>query len=182
MSAYAGYEAYGDEAYGDEAYGDEAYGDEAYGDEAVLPFRRRPAQPRQPYVPPSTAGTGPVTQQQLQTALASVRSDMTKNAAAITSLGNQLDVTRRRASRDLKTIRDESRNTTMLLALLPLLTGDQSTTDPLTSLLPLLIIMGGYSTSSGGGGLFGGGGSGGGQDMTMMLVMVLALSGGLNRP
>jgi hypothetical protein len=176
MSAYAGYEGYGDEGYGDEGYGDEGYGDEGYGDEAVLPFRRRPpAQPRQPYTQPPSAPGGPVTQQQLDRALSGVRADMAKNAAAITSVGRQLDVVRGRTSRDLKTIRDESRNTTMLLALLPLLTGDQ-TADPLTALLPLFIIMGGYS-SSGGGGLFGGG-SGGGQDMTMMLVLVLALSGG----
>ncbi len=168
MSGYATYEAYGDEAYGDEAYGDEAYGDEAYGDEAGVPFRGR--------------GTGnTVSQQQLQTALAGVRSDMAKNAAAITSLGRQVDVSRGRTSRDLKTIRDESRNTAMLLVLLPLLTGDSSSTDPMKALLPLMIIMGGFSTSSGGGGGLFGGGAGGGQDMTMMLVLVLAMSGSFHK-
>jgi hypothetical protein len=182
-----------DETY--EASYDEAWGDpEAYEPEARGRARPSPARPPGNYVPPQPATSQYVTQQQLQTALAGVRQDMQKNATAISAIGSQVDALSTRTRRDIGRLRDEFKNTTQMLMLLPLLTQQKSLTVPrdiagvggapgaapaipantklatasdgFSAMLPLLLLSGGL----------GGGSTGGsGQDNNMMML-VLAMT------
>jgi hypothetical protein len=157
-------------------------------------FRGRtpaPAAPTRPYTPPPTTPSNFVTKPELERALGGVRSDMQKNAAAIRSVGQQVDALSSRTRRELAAFRNESRNTTQMLALMPLLAAPRPVTvsadvndvdnnraipagtrlatveDGLTSVLPLLAIGGGFGGA--------GGGQQGGMDPMMMLVLALSL-------
>ena len=181
---------------------DETYWREAFeADEGLEPeapsFRRalRPASPRRSYVPAQTTSNY-VTQTQLQTALAGVRSDMQKNATAIRAAAAQISTVGKRVTTETTKLRDESRNTTQMLALIPLLTQSKpldaptsnvnisdvdggtfeipagtkiaTASDGLAAMLPLLLVSGGFGPS--------GGTSGSGMDNNMMmLVMAMML-------
>jgi biotin operon repressor len=179
----------------------EAWGDpEAWEPEAPRRGggRRAPARPPRSYTQPQQTGQY-VTQKQLQDALAGVRSDMEKNAAAIRSVGSQVDALGTRTRREIAGIRNEMRNTAQMLAIIPLLTQGQSATvaksgtlgtqilpagtqvatasEGISAILPFLLIGGIGSgsqngTSGSSSGMFGG-------DNSLLLVLALTL---MNRP
>ena len=115
---------------------------------------------------------------------------MQKNARAITATGAQIDALSTRVRRDIGRARDEAKNTTQMLALLPLLTQKTLTTaddvdspdgkikvipkdtklavaqDGIGAILPLLLISGGLGGTSSGQS---------GQDNNMMML-VLAMT------
>jgi hypothetical protein len=185
-----------DEAAYDEAAYDEGWGDDAYEPEARGRGRGRPAPapPRSGYVPPPQPTGQFVNQLEFQKSLNAVREDMQKNARAITAVGSQVDALGTRVRREVVRTRDESQNTTQMLALLPLLTqksltvtqditstdseGNETTqipqgtklsepADGIAAILPLLLISGGLGGSSSSGGSMGG---------NNMLLLVLALT------
>jgi hypothetical protein len=181
-----------DEAAYDEAAYDEAWGDEAYEPEARGRGRGRPAP-----APPRGGGYAPggqgqwVNQVDFQKSMNAVRDDMQKNARAITAVGASVDALSTRVRREITRTQNESRNTTQMLALLPLLTqktlttsadltaNDGTTTvipqgtklaespDSIGALLPLLLISGGFGGTSSGPS---------GQDNNNMLMLVLLLT------
>ncbi len=181
-----------DEAVYDEAGYDETWGDEGYEPEARGRGRGRPAP-----APPRGGGYAPGTQGQwvnqveFQKSMNAVREDMQKNARAITAVGSQIDALSTRVRREVNRAQSESRNTTQMLALLPLLTQKSLTTsaditakdgttpiipkdtklslasDGISAILPLLLISGGL------GGMSGSSGSG---DQSNMLMLVLLLT------
>jgi hypothetical protein len=171
--------------------------------EAIRPGSRRraPASPRRPYAPQTPSPGNYVTKQEFQTALDGVRSDMRTNAAAIRSVGTQVDSLATRTRREIAGLRNEFRNSAQMLGLLPLLAAPKQvgptgadvldtnrnvaipagTTlarppEGITQILPLLLLSGGF------GGGAGGSGSntsqqGMGMDQTALLVLAVALSG-----
>lgn len=186
-----------DEAAYDEAVYDEAWGDEAYEPEARGRGRGRPS-PAPPrgggYAPSPPATSQFVNQVEFQKSMNAVREDMQKNARAITAVGSQVDALGSRVRREVSRAREEARNTTQMLALLPLLTQKSLTTsqnidavgndgkptgtvipagtklalspDSIGAILPLLLISGGL----------GGASSSGGSSDNNMLLLVLALT------
>jgi hypothetical protein len=188
-----------DEAAWDEAAYDEAWGDEAWEPEARGRGRGRgrgrpaPATPRGgSYSPTPQATSQFVNQVEFQKSMNAVREDMQKNARAITAVGSQVDALSTRAQREIGRARDESKNTTQMLTLLPLLTqksltvsrnidvvdSENKTTtvipqgtklsvapDSIAAILPLLLIGG-----------LGGSSSGGSSQDNNMLMLVLAMT------
>jgi hypothetical protein len=180
-----------DEAAYDEAGYDEGWGDpEGYEPEARgrgRGGRPAPAPPRGGYAPPPATGQF-VNQVQFEKALNAVREDMQKNARAITAAGSQVDALSTRVRRDIGRARDESKNTTQMLALLPLLSQKTLTTtadidapdgttnvipkdtklsvgqDGIGAILPLLLISGGLGGTSSGQP---------GQDNNMMMMVLM---------
>jgi hypothetical protein len=157
-----------DEAY-DESY-DEGY-DESF-DEAGEDWRRlrRLALPRTAPVPQRPTSR-PVTQAQLQMAVNRLDGYINRNSAAIRRVDGSVASLGRNVRQQTKTL-SSTRDAILLLPLLQPLFADNPT---LGVLFPILLLGGLGGSQSGGGGLFGG-------DSSTMLILVLALSGGLNRP
>ncbi len=170
-----------------EDYGEDYSEDysEDYGEDYSEAARtRRPLSLARPAPPPQRPTDRPVTQTQLQMAIAGVNRSITKNSTAIASvnhtvgrIGNDVRQLRKESTttrRDIGTLRDA-------VVLTPLLASTFSGTgsNPLLgALLPMMMVGSiGDSGSASSGSMFGGGGGGG--DSMMMMMMVLALSGAI---
>lgn len=167
-------EAY-DESY-DEAY-DEAY-DEEYDEAVRSPFIRL-ARPQSPPVRPTDR---PVTQAQLQMAIANVNKSVRTNSAAIASVNRTVsrigrDVTQSRRTvantrNDISTLRDA-------VIMGPLLAGTIGSQNPLMSALAPMMLVGSIGSDQAGASansrpnMFGGG------DQMTTMIMLLALTGNL---
>jgi hypothetical protein len=159
--------------------------------------RTAPASPRRPYAPTQPSPGNYVTKQEFQSALGGVRSDMQRNAAAIRSVGTQVDSLATRTRREIGELRNEFRNTSQLLGLLPLLAAPKTVTttanivdvtnqtqipagtklaqasEGIGQILPLLLLSGGFGGGSSGSSNQQGGM---GMDQTSLLVLALALA------
>jgi hypothetical protein len=170
-----GAEAY-DEAY-DESY-DEGY-DEGYNGEAM--FRPRGVATARPTPLPPRPAERPVTQAQLQMAVNKLNGDINRNSGAIQKVNTGLTTLGRDVRRQGGTLKDARKDIGLLrdaIVLLPLLTSSLGTTNPaLSAIFPMLMLSGVGESGAGGSGGSGGGMLGGDQ-MTMMML-VLAMSGGL---
>ena len=187
---------------------DEASFDDSFEDafDGELEEARRAARPGARPVPTAPRGSAyrarpsntqaPVTQPQLQAALARVGQQINTNSAAIKTVDgrvrtvaseqDRLSATQRRETaerkKELETVRKDLQSTRELSAVLPLLT---SLTDnpAIAAFAPLLLLGGDLSGSNGnggsGGGLLGGGGAGLGG--IGGIVALLAISGSFTK-
>jgi hypothetical protein len=163
-------------------------------DEPEFIFRRRrpsPAAPSRSYVPPRPAAGNTVSRQEFSQALAGVRSDMQKNAAAIRAVGDQVSALATRTRQEIAGLRTNVGGSSQMMALLPLLaaprpievTGEGAkigstdipagtriarAADPMMSILPLLMTPAQGQTGQAAGTSS--------MDQNMLLMMALMLS------
>ena len=165
-----------DEGY-DEAYED-AYDGEGYEEARFRPRSIRTAHPTP--LPPRPADR-PVTQAQLQMAVNKLNGDLGRNSSAIQKVNTGLTTLGRDVRRHTASVRDTRKDVSQLrdaIVLLPLLSSSLGTSNPALSMIfPMMLLSGiGESgsarDSSNAGGMLGG-------DQSTMMLMVLAMSGGL---
>ena len=165
----------GVEAY--ESTYDEAYDGEAYDGESR--FRPRRVTTARPTPLPPRPAERPVTQAQLQMAVNKLNGDISRNSTAIQRVNTGVTALGRDVRRQTTGVRDARKDIGQLrdaLILLPLLTTGLGDTNPaLAAIFPMLMVsgIGESGAAREGGGMFGGG------DQMTMMMLVLALSGGL---
>lgn len=125
----------------------------------------------------------PVTQTQLQAAVTKLNGDIARNSTAIQKVNSNLGALGRDVRRQSTQTRDTRRDISAMrdaVVLLPLLSSTIGTSNPtLSALFPMMMLSGigegQQGSSSQSGGMFGGG------DSSTTMLMVLALSGALNK-